>query len=512
MNRRIGTSIALSLLALMGPVAAAGAEVEGRWSLVVNHGRVIDPETGLDGTRHLGVRGDEIAVVSTTPLRGAKEIDATGLVVAPGFIDLHTHSPTPLGQYYQLFDGVTTALELEAGAFPVGRYGSRIDSEPLINFGASAGYLSMRLLHKQGLEAVHATEAPRPVSLRGWWTALKALFMPVNAALGATFREVASEEELGALRASLLRGLDEGGLGIGLALDYISEAVNEAELAMIFEVAAERRAPVFVHVRRGVNGDPAGLREALSLAKRHGAPLHVCHVSHNAMRNIDLFLAEIERARAEGVDVTTEVLPFNAGSAPITSAVFDRDWQTIFDIGYEDVEWAETGERFTRESWERVRREHPTSSVIHHYLTEEWTRRAVQAPGVIIVSDLMPMETREKKVAPHNGAFTKVLGSYVRDEHLLSLSEALEKMTLLPARRLERYAPQFERKGRIQPGADADITIFDPDRIAIRATYRDPYQEATGVEHVIVNGVHLVEGGRLLEGRYPGRRLSAPRP
>ena len=504
-----GTGIASAALLLV--LASASATwAETAWPLVINHGRVIDPETGLDAVRHIGIRGGSIGVVSEAPLAGETEIDATGLVVSPGFIDLHTHSPTPLGQHYQLFDGVTTALELEAGAFPVAGYGARISAEPLIHFGASVGYLSVRILHKQGIEVSHATGSPRPVSLNGWVTALKTLFMPFNAALGGAFTEPANEAERAALRASLHEGLDSGGLGIGLALDYMSEAVDDAELSMVFEVAAEREVPIFVHVRRGINGDPAGLREALSLAKRHGTSVHVCHVTHNAMRNIDLFLSEIAEARAEGVDVTTEVLPFNAGSAPITSAVFSRDWRTIFAIDYGDVEWAETGERFTEESFERVRREHPLSGVIHHYLKEEWTRRALTEPDVIVVSDLLAMETREKKVAPHNGAFTKVLGTYVRDESLLPLPVAIGKMTLLPARRLEGFAPAFRKKGRIQPGADADLTLFDPLRVAARATYQAPYQEAEGLVHVIVGGIPVIRNGALLPDRFPGKRLSAP--
>ena len=157
----------LCAVAVVGtaPLPAHAAEP---WTLVVNHGRVIDPESGLDAVRHLGIRGDTIALVSETPLAGQREVDARGLVVAPGFIDLHTHSPTPLAQYYQLFDGVTTALELEAGAFPAEHYGSQISQAPLLHFGASVGYIAIRLLHKQGIEMVHLTERPGLRFPRGW--------------------------------------------------------------------------------------------------------------------------------------------------------------------------------------------------------------------------------------------------------------------------------------------------------------------------------------------------------
>jgi N-acyl-D-aspartate/D-glutamate deacylase len=507
-SRRETLKVCALGLALMFAPSAFCAD----YSVVINHGRVMDPETGLDALRHIGIRGSRIEVISETPLRGQIEIDATGLVVAPGFIDLHTHSPTQLGQYYQLFDGVTTALELEAGAYPVSAYGGQVEDQPLINFGASAGYLSMRLLEKDGLSMPGPASSPWPEGFKGWMTALRFLLSDFQSALARTFTEAASDVELVALRGMLNRGLDEGGLGIGLPLDYASEAIDSGELRMIFEVGAARAAPLFVHIRRGINGDPSGLREVLRLAEATGASLHVCHISHNAMRNIELFLAEIRAAQARGVDVSTEVLPYNAGSTAISAAVFGRDWQTIFDISYEDVEWAATGERFNAEMFAEYREKYPDGPVIHHYLDEAWTLRAIKEPGVMIVSDLITMKTREENVPPHNGAFTRILGRYVREQAALDLMTALEKMTLLPAQRLQAYAPVFAHKGRLQEGMDADITIFSAERVLDQATYQNPYREALGLEHILVNGEPVVRNGTLLPGVYPGLRLLSGSP
>lgn len=505
--KRLGAILLLTLsLALSLAVQTVAA---ADYTLAINHGRVIDPESGLDAIRHIGISEAEIVTISAQPLTAERIIDATGLVVSPGFIDLHTHSPTPLGEYYQAFDGVTTALELEAGFFPVLEYAAGISARPLINYGASAGYVGMRIFEMNGMKISGASLTPSPVGFKGWITALMYFLTDFDTALSASFKEQANVEELETLRGLLLADLDNGALGIGLALDYFSAAIQEAEMRMIFEVAAQRDATLFVHVRRGIDGDPSGLREVIDYAREYGASVHVCHITHNAISKLELFLAEIRAAREEGLDITTEVLPYNAGSALISSAVFGRDWQTIFNISYEDVEWAATGQRFDKTMWEQYRQEHPDGQVIHHYLKEEWTQRAVQEPGVVVVSDLLAMETREKNVAPHNGAFSKVLGRYVHEEKLLDLPNAIAKMTLLPARRLETYAPAFRRKGRIQENMDADITIFNPDTIRDNATYSDPYQEATGIAHVIVNGQVIIRDGQQLEGVFPGRRILA---
>ena len=276
----------LVLVALPWALSAISAD----YDLAINHGRVIDPETGLDDVRHVGIRGDRIASVSASPLSAERVIDASGLVVAPGFIDLHTHSPTPLGQYFQAFDGVTTALELEAGHYPVLEYGGSISDQPLINYGASAGHVMARVLEKDGLRMSDALGTPTPVGIKGWYTALLFLFTDFETALSDSLTEPASAAELAQLQRMLEQSLNDGALGVGLPLDYFSAAILEPEMRMLFSTAAARGAPIFIHVRRGIDGDPSGLREVLSLAGEYGSSIHICHITHNALSNLELFL------------------------------------------------------------------------------------------------------------------------------------------------------------------------------------------------------------------------------
>lgn len=462
------------------------------YDLVVANGRAIDPETKLDAIRHIGVNGGTIEVLSTKPLQGKRVIDATGLVVAPGFIDIHSHTPTLLGQHMNVLDGITTALDLEAGSFPVSFYGEHFRGGAQLNYGTSVGHFAIRTKVIEGVDQPY-------------------LFVGHKAATpgGDAWLKQATAEQIETMRVLIHEGLDNGGLGIGVVLDYMTLAVSDAELRMLFEVAGARQVPLFVHVRRGMAGDPAGLIEVIELAKKTKAPLLVCHITHSAMGGIGHWLELIDEANANGANITTETLSYAAGGTAIAADVFRRrDWQKIFDISYEDVQWVATGEWLTKDTWEKYAQEQPSGMVNHHYVKEDWMEEALRWPKMMVSTDALPALDRDVMTNPNvAGTFSRVLGHYIRDKQLLPLSEGLAKLSLYQAQWMQQASLAFAKKGRLQVGADADIVIFDPDTIAANATYGDPYQKPTGLTHVVVAGRQVVKDSVRIEGRYPGVKI-----
>jgi dihydroorotase len=275
----------------------------------------------------------------------------------------------------------------------------------------------------------------------------------------------------------------------------------------MFRVAAAHHVPAFTHVRKN---EPEGFAEVLRDAETTGGSLHVVHIGSSAPRWVREALAMIEGARARGVDVTTEVYPYGAGSTNLASVIFDDGWQQRMKIDYGDLRWVATGERLTRETFEKYRRQ-GGGRVIHHSIPEATVDYAVAAAGVIIASD--SGEYEDGNGHPRSaGTFARVLGNHVREKQALTLMEALAKMTVLPARRLERASPSMRNKGRIRVGADADLTVFDPARVIDRATYERAALPSEGISHVLVAGTPVVRDGKLVPAVFPGRGIrAAPR-
>jgi N-acyl-D-aspartate/D-glutamate deacylase len=475
----------LFLVAAVG-MSAGGGTSNGTetYDLVIANGRVMDPESGLDAVRNVGIRGGKIAAISTGPLEGKKTIDAKGLVVAPGFIDLHEHAQEPRNYEFQAHDGVTTSLELEVGTADVDKWYTRREGKALINFGVSIGHIPVRM---------KVMKDPGE-------------FLPVG---DAAHRE-ATPGEVTLIDNDIEKGLQRGALAVGMGINYTAAATHD-EIFDVFQLAAKQGASVHVHLRHAGLQEPetglVGLEEVIAAAASTGAPLHVVHITSMGLKNTPRLIAMVKGARERGLDVTTECYPYTAGSTRLESAIFDPGWQGRQGITYRDVQWASTGERLTAETFEKYRKEGGT--VVIFSIPEEAVRTAVADPIVMIASDGIPVTG--PKVHPRGqGTFSRVLGHYVREEKVLDLMTALKKMTLMPAQRLEKRAPMFKEKGRIRVGADADITVFDANRVIDKATYEEPLQYSEGIQFVFVNGVAVVKDGQLVDGVFPGRAARAP--
>ena len=289
-------------------------------------------------------------------------------------------------------------------------------------------------------------------------------------------------------------------------------AAGREELLRVFELAARRKALAFIHMRSAGEVEPGGsidaLQEVLANVAATGASVHIVHIASMGLRQTPRLLAMIDGARARGLDVTTEVYPYTAASTYLQSALFEPGWQERFAIGFKDVQWAATGERLTEESFARYRAQ--GGFVVIHMIPEDALRAALTHPKVMVGSDGVPL-TNGGGHPRGVGTYARVLGRYVREEKLLDLMTALRKISLMPAQRLEPFVPAMRRKGRIEVGADADLTVFDPARVIDRATYEKPAQFSEGIRHVIVGGTFVVRDEQLVPNATPGRAIRAPR-
>jgi dihydroorotase len=296
-------------------------------------------------------------------------------------------------------------------------------------------------------------------------------------------------------------GLTEGAICIGAGFPYTPAATRE-ELLSVFRIAGMTKTSVHVHITPSITG----LGEVLSLAAETNAPLQVVHLNSSGLAETPAMLKMISDARARGQDVTAEAYPYAAGMTEIQSATIQDVYRSAGDERLGDLEWPLTGERLNRESFGRYSR--IGGPIVVHTNTEQMVAMALTSPLTMVASDAYWQNgTGHPRTA---GTFSRVLGRYVREARALTLMEAITKMTLMPAQRLEARVPAMKQKGRLRLGADADITIFNAARVLDRATYREPSLSPVGIEHVIVNGVSVVSNGRAVDGVAPGKAVRAP--
>jgi N-acyl-D-aspartate/D-glutamate deacylase len=451
----------------------------------------MDPETGLDAVRNVGIRDGKIAAITTDPIGGRRNIDAKGLVVAPGFIDLHSHGDSAsvakdLENYpRKAADGVTSSLELEVGTGNVKRWYADREGKAAVHFGVSIGHIHVRM------DVMGDPDS----------------FLPPSTSKAASVQS--TDEQVIEMARRIDQGLRDGAVAVGFGIQYTT-AASRHEIIESFRAAAKFGASCHVHLRHNGVKEPLNsteaLEEVLAAAAVTGAPLHVVHIHSTSIRITPRNLSLIADARARGMDVTTECYPYTFGMTNLASGVFDEGWRDNLEIDYKDLQWVATGERLTKDTFEKYRKEGGLVGV--HSIPESAIQAAIAHPLVLIASDGL---IDNGKGHPRNaGCYARLLGKYVRDEKVVPLMEGLRKITLMPAQRLEHHAPMFRQKGRVQVGADADLTLFDPATIRDRSTFEKPLEAPEGILHVLVAGVAVVRDGKVQDGVLPGRPLRAP--
>ena len=491
------------------------------WDLVLRGGRVIDPESGLDAVRDVAVANGRIAAVGSGlppgPARRA-EVDVTGQVVTAGFIDLHSHVTDLGGLRLQAMDGVTTALELEAGVTPVAEAYRRAAAQGRpVNYGFATSWALARMEAVAGL---------RP-----------------NASLGAFMARIsdpawqrpAAPAQVSALLARLSDDLADGALGIGVLLGY-APAASPAEYLRVAGLAAEAGVPAFTHARDLIEMVPGtladGAEEIVRAAAQTGAHMHYCHINSTSQRHIERVLTLVARAQAAGSRVTTEAYPYGSGMTGIGAAFLAPERLAERDLTPSSLTYAPTGERVASAARLReLRQADPGGLVIIDLLSEDdpadraLLMRSLTFAGSVVASDAMPLTWTAPPADPQAwplpptaithprtaGTFSRALRLLTRGGPL-SLAQALAKCSLEPARLLEGRVPAMRGKGRLQAGRDADIVVFDPATVTDLASYLDSTRPAAGIRHVLVNGAFVVRDSGIVADARPGRPVrAAPR-
>ena len=487
--------------------------------LVLRGARTIDPETSLDEVCDVAIDRSTITAVvvgGSTDLHGARELDLTGLVLAPGFIDVHSHCRDFASRALQVCDGVTTALELEGGEIDVaGAYASVAAEGSPNHYGFSASWALARM-------AVCGIDVS---------AGLDAFLANINT---ADWHRALSVSETSAMLDSLRGELADGALGIGVLLGYCQESTG-AEYLDVALLAADERSVTYTHVREISRPDSGlfGAAEVVTAALATGAHMHLCHINSTSTRHIDRVHALLERGRAQGLRITTEAYPYGAGCTGIGAAFLAPEKLINAALVPGDIRYLPTGEQVASvERLIELRTTDPGGLAVIDFLHETdpadlgFLTRAFLAPDTAVASDAMPLVVPQSQgnasagwpiasdVLTHPrtaGTFSRILRWYVRELRIVDLAEAIRRSTLVPADILRDIAPEMARKGRVQVGADADLVVFDADTVTDRATYDSPTLTSEGIRYVFVDGTPVVIDGVLNTEARPGRPVRGRR-
>ena len=460
---------------------------------------------------NVGVKDGKIAVITQDEIQGKETIDAKGHVVAPGFIDVHSHGQDAFVFKLKLRDGVTTAMEIEAGAYPVEDYYKAFEGKSQLNYGASVSHVFARISAMDGVD-------PKGFGLYG---------DVINAAVGHGNKwhdkRADDPEDLKKIMTRLEEGLRQGGLGVGVCPGYY-DAVGSPEIYNVFALAKSYNSFVTTHVRYMSNVQPSGvlgLQEMLSNAMVHNVPLLVHHIHSTSLGLTGEALAMVDDARANGLNVLAEAYPYDYGSSIIGADYLGEGFQKTIGMDYSDITYVKTGETMTKELLAKYRKQDPGGMMFMKHMKMPDVMMALQHDGVIIGSDTMPFTDEKGDIPGWDASYGTGLGHprgagayartlrWVREKQVFDLMTAISKMSYEPANWFGQFVPDMKLRGRLQTGAIADITIFDPASVTDNSQPEKGKMTlaSTGIPYVIVSGTIVVKDSKVQKDVYPGRPI-----
>lgn len=499
-----------TLAVLIGGLFLAGTAQAQNYDLVIKGGRVMDPETNFDAVANVGINNGYITKITTDDLTGKETINASGHVVAPGFIDTHFHGQDPYGTKLMLRDGVTTALELEVGSYPVEDFYAWKEGSAQANYGTSVGHAWIRL------------GVPLKIDPKG--DGLYSGFLPVAIHDGGADwnAKPVNEEQSKEILEKVEDGLKKGGLGIGFPIGYYV-VVGADEVMSVASLAKKYNKFITSHVRYLSQVPPSGfmgLEEMLAVAELNDVPLLMHHVPSNCLGKTDACLAALRKARERGINVAGEFYPYTFASSIAGADYLAPGFEDRIGMDVSGIVEIATQKKQTSESFEKMRKDNPGAQIIFYSMTDADLSAAFKEPGVWVGADNMPfVPSGDEPITwdspyGYGNAHPRAAGAHARvlrlnrEKNYVSLMEAVAKLSYYQAKWLDPMVPDLRKRGRVQEGAIADITIFDPDTVTDNADWAPGKNSlpSTGIPYVIVNGTLVVKDSEVLKV-FPGQPI-----
>lgn len=509
-TRRVMSALMAAIMMGM-PLAAAAQDFD----LVISNGRVIDPETMLDAVLNVGVKNGRIAAVTAQPISGAETIDATGLVVSPGFIDTHFHALDGLAVRLAAHDGVTTGMDLEIGSSLVPEWYAAKDGSWPLNYGTCASHeLARMMIHDPEVdmsEVIDATTvfAKRAESgedgVQGWSVTKSSL------------------EQMNKINTIVDEGLRQGAICVASTVGYAREGITTYEMFEVQRAGARYGRPLALHARlHGNNSTPyeaqLGFAEVFTNAVLLKAPLLYMHDNDYGWWEIE---EKLQLARAQGMNMWSEYYPYDSAATAI-SAVFlqPETWEQSWGYKYEETIYDPYQDKYLpKDEFLQTVQEHPDRTVIvFNPNRKRWINYWVRMPHMTVAADSMWSGLGwDAKLTDYLG-HPRTAGTHGRSFELareqgVPLMFTISQMSYWPAKHLgDAGLAAMQERGRIQQGMIADITIFDADKVRSPATYKVGEQglPTEGIPYVIVGGKQVVKESEFQMGVWAGQPIRYP--